>query len=85
MVKDHTTCPMTSADELTENIADYVWEVSLPIDELITFQNHHIISNIKTVDDMAYLRVVDKEKPAENAFHIEPDLEDAYLYKFNIM
>ncbi|WP_167959053.1 ABC transporter ATP-binding protein [Anaerosporobacter faecicola] len=84
MVKDKTTCPMTSADEMITKIEDYVWEVELPIQQLISFQNNHIISNIRTVDDVAYLRVVDREKPAAHAFHIDPDLEDAYLYEFNI-
>ncbi len=85
MVKDHTVSPMASASELTNRIAKCVWEVILPTKDLIPFQNSHIISNIKTVDDMAYLRVIDRNKPSIDAIPLEPDLEDSYLYEFNLM
>ena len=33
---------------------------------------------------MVYLRVVDTKQPYKNATHLLPELEDAYLYEFNL-
>lgn len=83
MLKNKTTCPIASAPQLIDKIANCVWEVILPMKDLISFQNTHVISNIRTENDYAYLRVIDHKKPSQNAEQLEPDLEDVYLYEFN--
>ncbi len=84
MLKDHTIMPIETQEEIIEHIADCVWEVNIPVTELIAFQNNHIIGNIKTENDMACLRVISSDIPESNAIPLEPNLEDAYLYEFNL-
>lgn len=84
MLKDKKACSMSSVDELIDNISNCVWEVELPTTEVLSFQNNHIISNIRTEGDISYLRIVDSKKPTANAIPLQPDLEDVYLYEFNL-
>lgn len=84
LLKDHKVISGLSADDLTDKISDYVWEVTLPITEILEFQKRNVISNVKTMDNMACLRVVSETKPHPDAVNLIPDLEDSYLYEFNL-
>ena len=69
---------------LTEKIAGSVWIVPCAESEVQAFQNRFRVTNIsrdETTGDVL-LRVLNEEKPAENARAAAPTLEDYYLYVF---
>jgi ABC-2 type transport system ATP-binding protein len=59
------------------------WFVTMAVDELIVYQNTHIISNVVPMGDHMQVRVVSDVKPAPDAIPAVPTLEDAYLHEFH--
>jgi ABC-2 type transport system ATP-binding protein len=70
-------------EEILERIEGYVWECNIHKKMADSFQMEYLVSNIKVEDKIATCRVISKNKPIEDAFEIEPNLEDLYTYYFN--
>ena len=67
---------------LLEKIDNQVWEVEVEIDLADKLKASYIISNQKVVNNRLMLRIVSSVSPIEGAHHVQPNLEDLYLYYF---
>lgn len=67
---------------LLEKIDNQVWEVEVEIDLADKLKASYIISNQKVVNNQLMLRIVSSVSPIEGAHHVQPNLEDLYLYYF---
>ena len=70
------------SSELVSAIQGYVWEVIIEPVKLDEMLAKYIISNQKHGEKGIVLRIISKEKPTDNARHVQPTLEDLYLYYF---
>lgn len=57
----------------------FVWQMTLPAKEFDNFANKQLIVHHMRQGENIKIRVLSKEKPAENAIPASPHLEDAYL------
>ncbi len=62
-----------------------VWLVEMPAEQLVSYQNQAVISNVRAKGDCMEVRIIEDAKPASNAVQAMPTLEDAYLYLFNYL
>ncbi len=85
MIKDGRVGRMESTQSFVDAIGGKVWLMKMTVDELVEYQNDHIISNVIPTGDKMEVRVVSDAKPAADAVVAMPTLEDAYLYEFNAM
>ncbi|KUO65201.1 MAG: ABC transporter ATP-binding protein [Gracilibacter sp. BRH_c7a] len=83
MIKDGKVGRMESTQSFVDAIAGKVWLMKMTVDELVEYQNDHIISNVIPTGDKMEVRVVSDTKPSADAAAAAPTLEDAYLYEFN--
>lgn len=67
---------------LLDKIDNQVWEVEVEIDLADKLKASYIISNQKVVNNRLMLRIVSSVSPIEGAHHVQPNLEDLYLYYF---
>lgn len=74
---------MHSSGEYVKMMADKVWLVNMPAEELVEYQKHAIISNVAAKDGFMEVQVISESKPENHAVQVVPNLEDAYLYIFN--
>ncbi|MGI6554077.1 MAG: hypothetical protein ACOX2P_01450 [Bacillota bacterium] len=83
MIKDGRVGKMEKNEYFINAMEGKVWLLKMTVDELVVYQNNHIISNVIPVGDRMEVRVVSDKKPAPDAVAAIPTLEDAYLYEFN--
>lgn len=83
MIKDGKVGRMESTQNFVDAIEGKVWLMQMTVDELVEYQNDHIISNVIPTGDKMEVRVVSDAKPSADAAAAVPTLEDAYLYEFN--
>jgi ABC-type multidrug transport system ATPase subunit len=67
-------------ETLMQEVADKVWEVVIPSDQLPALKSEAIVSSTARRSDGIHARVVCDHPPDESADLEEPTLEDAYLY-----
>lgn len=67
-------------ESMAEEVKDCVWKCLVSEKEAAELNEKYIVSNLKNQKDQVELRIVSKEKPAENAERQEVTLEDIYLY-----
>ncbi len=82
MIKGGKVGRMESTQSFVDAIEGKVWNIKMTIDELVTYQDSHIISNVMPIGNKIEVRVVADEKPSPYAMSMQPTLEDAYLYEF---
>jgi ABC-2 type transport system ATP-binding protein len=83
MIKDGKVGRMESNRHYVDAMEGKVWLMKMTVDELVEYQNDHIISNVVPIGDKMEVRVVSDTKPSADATSVTPRLEDAYLYEFN--
>jgi ABC-2 type transport system ATP-binding protein len=83
MIKDGRVGKMETNQYFVNAMADKVWLLKMKVEELVAYQNNHIISNVMPLGDLMEVRVVADHKPVPDAVAVIPTLEDAYLYEFN--
>lgn len=83
MIKDGKVGRMESTHSFIDSIGGKVWLMKMTVDELVEYQNDHIISNVIPIGSKIEVRVVSDKKPSKDAIAASPTLEDAYLYEFN--
>ena len=73
---------MHTGDEaqILQEAGDCVWKCTVPPKQADEMSARYIISNLRNQADKVELRIVSKEKPAEDARPTDVTLEDAYLY-----
>lgn len=61
-----------------------VYEVAMQEQDVIAYQQNHLISNLHYVGDTLYAKIIKKEDEeiTGQSQYIEPDLNDVYLYYF---
>jgi ABC-2 type transport system ATP-binding protein len=74
-----------TGEAYTEQIANCVWTFQIPVSDLVTYQNNAVISNVIPRGNAMEVRVIDEQKPNNDAVPVAPNLEDAYLYIFNYL
>lgn len=84
MIKGGEVGRMESTQSYVDAINGKVWLLSMTVEELVEYQNGHIISNVVPKAERMQVRVVADEKPEHDAVPASPTLEDAYLYEFNL-
>lgn len=76
---DAGTTPM-----LCEKIANQVFEIAIPRNELERISARYKVCSIRERDSILYVRVISKTVPDEGTVvRCTPDLEDVYLYYFD--
>ncbi|NLC06825.1 MAG: ATP-binding cassette domain-containing protein [Syntrophomonadaceae bacterium] len=83
MIKDGRVGKMEKNEYFVEAMVGKVWLLKMTVDELVVYQNNHIISNVIPAGNHLEVRVVSDNKPSPDAVAVIPTLEDAYLYEFN--
>jgi ABC-2 type transport system ATP-binding protein len=83
MIKNGEVGKMETQSRFVEAMAGKVWLLRMSVDELVEYQNNHIISNVVPDGNRMQIRVVTDGKPSADAIMMQPTLEDAYLYEFN--
>lgn len=71
-----------TADELIAAMPEKVWRVETPRAGITSYIKTYKVSNIKTVNAGAELRLLSKDKPAPDAVLETPTMEDVFLYYF---
>lgn len=84
MIKGGEVGRMGSTQSYVDAINGKVWLLNMTVEELVDYQNGHIISNVVPKAERMEVRVVADEKPSHDAIPVAPTLEDAYLYEFNL-
>lgn len=72
-----------TAENIIKEIDGFVWECKVDPNDVDTWNNRYIVSNLKHENGIAILRVVSESKPSDDAVSVIPNLEDLYLYYFN--
>ncbi|MGI5892409.1 MAG: ATP-binding cassette domain-containing protein [Bacillota bacterium] len=83
MIKRGRVGRMESNQHFVDAMEGKVWLLKMTVDELVAYQNDHIISNVLPMDGRMEVRVVSDYKPSSDAVPTIPTLEDAYLYEFS--
>ena len=65
---------------LVKQLAGLTWEWIIKSEELQKVKNKYLTSNYVLKNDGLLIRVISQDKPHPNALHVNPSLEDAYLY-----
>jgi ABC-2 type transport system ATP-binding protein len=74
-----------TGQEYIKLIENSVWTFHIPVHELIVYQHNAVISNVIPKGNTMEVRVIDEQKPNNDAVQVTPNLEDAYLYIFNYL
>lgn len=69
-------------EEILKPIKKCVWECEVSRKEAEELERNHVTVNLKRSNGAERLRIISKEAPCENAWNVEPTLEDLYLYYF---
>lgn len=69
-------------EEILKLIEKCVWECEVSRKEAEELELNHVTVNLKRSNGAERLRIISKEAPCENAWNVEPTLEDLYLYYF---
>lgn len=71
-----------TVSELTDSISDKVWSVTTDKDQADALCEKYSILNLRHTGGEVELRIVSDSAPHDRAEHVEPTLEDLYLYEF---
>ena len=71
--------------DLLESVEPYVYEVACQKEQLKNLQNKYLISNIRHKEDGFLVKIIADEMPKEyECYEAEANLEDVYLYYFEL-
>lgn len=71
-----------SPEAILKPIENYVWECEVSRKEAEMLEANYITANLKHSNGAERMRIISKDCPCENAWNVEPTLEDLYLYYF---
>ena len=69
-------------DEIVGNMPETVWICRVEKQKVSFMINKYKVSNMKSEEDRAELRIVSADRPLPDAVQVKPTLEDAFLYYF---
>lgn len=67
---------------VTDGIRGKVWEILADDREAAKYNREYCVVNLRHENDKVRLRIVNETAPAEDAYSVEPSLEDLFLYHF---
>lgn len=70
-------------ETITESIQGKVWEVMVTERDAAKYSRNLRVVNLHHEGNQIRLRIVEDEAPAPDARHVEPSLEDLFLYHFS--
>lgn len=73
-----------TSQELLADMTTRVWNIQVSRDEIDSYMKSYKVSNIKTLQGGAELRILSEEKPAEGAVMQTATLEDLFLDYFGV-
>lgn len=82
MMKEGSILMRGSVENITAKMQGQVWECHVPVHEVQIYQQRYCISNLRNEGNKVQLRIVSEHAPCEQAYLVEPTLEDVYLYEF---
>lgn len=68
---------------ITDNIKGKVWEILIDNNDVEIYSRRFSIVNLHHENKMVRLRIVHETCPAKEAYMVEPNLEDLFLYYFS--
>lgn len=74
-----------TGEEYIHMMEGKVWLAEMSAEQLINYQNHAVISNVRAKDGCMEVRIIEEAQPVSGAVQAVPALEDAYLYLFNYL
>ena len=72
-------------EELLQEVEGKVWVCTVASPELTGFRQQRLVSSTIRRSDGVQVRVVAEESPGETAEQVQPNLEDAYLYRLSLV
>lgn len=69
-------------DHVTDSIKGKVWEVLAVPREVERYSRYFLVANLHHENEIVRLRIISEDSPAEDAYTVEPSLEDLFLYHF---
>lgn len=69
-----------SPAELMRNMKDKVWQVEAADENAEFFLKQYNVSNILREEGTVKLRIISDRQPSTDAVHLQPNLEDVFLY-----
>lgn len=82
LMKDGRICVSGTPEELTSGMPERVWKVNVPKAEVSSYTRSYKVSNVKTVQGGAELRILSADRPAADAVREAATLEDVFLHYF---
>lgn len=82
LMKDGQLMHKGTAFELINAMPETVWECFIEKSQVSDFMEKYKISNMKAESNGIMLRIISKNRPFNNAKHVEASLEDVFLYYF---
>lgn len=82
LMKDGQLMHKGTAFELINAMPETVWECFIEKSLVSDFMEKYKISNMKSESNGIMLRIISKNRPFNNAKHVEASLEDVFLYYF---
>ena len=69
-------------DTVTDSIKGKVWELVVDEKSADEYSERFMVANLHHEADKVRLRIVDENRPGDDAFDVAPNLEDLFLYHF---
>ena len=82
LMKDGTLFYTGSEEDLLLSMKERVWLCEVPRNMVEQYRKKFLVGNIRTTQAGAELRIISREKPAEDAIPVEKKLEDVFLLYF---
>lgn len=82
MMKDGAILNKGTLDEIISTMPEKVWNCIVPQQSVSAITKRYKVSNMKSENHGVDLRIISAEKPCETAVHVQPSLEDVFLYYF---
>ncbi|WP_303864952.1 ABC transporter ATP-binding protein [Alkalibaculum bacchi] len=82
LMKDGRITMSGTAEELISSMLEKVWSCDIQKNKIDSYMKAYKVSNVKTVQGGAKLRILSAKQPTENAILETASLEDVFLYYF---
>lgn len=82
LMKDGWIAVSGTAKEIIAAMTENVWTCTVPKSRIDFYLKNYKVANVKTSPGGAELRIISKNKPAEDAVKAKPSLEDVFLSYF---
>ncbi len=74
----------SSPEQLLQMTQGNVWEAIVPSEQFDVVRAQYKTSRAVRRPDGVHVRIVHHEQPLDNASHVEPDLEEAFIFAVNV-